>query len=95
MIRFFIIYCSRFPMYTPDGKNAEVSLQAGVDSEAAGRRVHTRHVLAVVYVLESQLSAVIPMVVVHVLSDQRVRLYCTVRVDLGQHKVDITKQISH
>jgi len=49
-------------------EDAEVSLQARVDGETSRRRVHTRHVLRVVDVLERQLRAVVPVTVVEVLA---------------------------
>lgn len=64
-------------------KHAEVSLQTRVDCEGAGCRIHTRHVLGVVYVLERQLGSVIPMAVVQVLPDQCVWLHGEVLVNLN------------
>ena len=63
-------------------EHAEVSLEARVDREAAGRRVHARHVLRVVDLTQGQLRPVVPMAVVEVLPDQRVRLHREVHVDL-------------
>ena len=64
------------------GEHAEVALQTTVDGEAAGRRVHARHVLRVVHLFQGQLCAVVPMAVVEVLADECVGLYGEVLVDL-------------
>jgi len=49
-------------------EHTEVPLQSRVDGEAAGRRVHTGHVLRVVDVLQGQLGPVVPVTVVQVLA---------------------------
>jgi hypothetical protein len=78
-------------------EHAEVSLQTRVDGETAGGRVHARQVLSVVYVLQRQFGSVIPVTVVQVLADQRVRLYGEILVDLstevGPDKKKLSKQI--
>jgi len=63
-------------------EDAEVALETRVDREAAGRRVHARHVLRVVDVFQRQLGPVVPVAVVEVLADQCVRLYREVLVNL-------------
>lgn len=63
-------------------KDTEVTLESRVDSETAGRGIHTGQVLSVVDVLERQLRPVVPMAVVEVLAHQSVWLYCEVLVDL-------------
>ena len=66
-----------------------MSLQTRVDCEAARSGVHARHVLAVVDLLQAELLSVVPMLIVHVLSEERVRLHGTVRVHFGHvHIVD-------
>ena len=68
-----------------DGKHAEVSLQSRVDGEATSCRVHAADVLNVVHLLELQLDAVVPMLVVQMLADQCVRLDGAVCVNLNKH----------
>ena len=64
-------------------------LEPGVDGEAAGRGVHARHILHILHFLQRLLGPVVPVGVVQMLSDERVRLNCTVRVHLGHvHVVD-------
>ena len=64
-------------------------LQSRVNGEGPGCRVHTRHVLSVVDVLEGELGAVVPVTVVDVLADERVRLHGEVLVHLRHvHVVD-------
>ena len=60
-----------------------MSLEPRVDGEGSGRGVHARHVLSLGDFLQRQLRTIIPMVVVQVLSDQSVRLYGEVLVNLG------------
>ena len=66
-----------------DGEHVEVAQQARVDGEAAGGRVHARQVLRVVDLLERQLGPVVPVTVVEVLADERVRLHREIRVHLA------------
>ena len=67
-------------------------LQPWRDGEATSRGVHARHILTLVDLFQRQFSPIVPMTVIHVLSDQRMRLHCTVCVDLWHvhvvHKVD-------
>ena len=65
-----------------ESEDGEVSLEPGVDGEAAGRRVHARHVLGVVDLFEAELLPVKPMAVVQMLSDQRVWLHREVLIHL-------------
>ena len=73
-------------------EDTEVSLKARVDGETAGGRVHARHVLRVVDVLERQLGPVVPVTVVEVLADQRVRLHGEILVDLHHHQQTASPQ---
>ena len=66
-----------------DRKYIEVAQQTRVDGKAAGSRVHARQILRVVDLLERQLGPVVPVSVVEVLSDERVRLHGEIRVDLS------------
>ena len=68
-------------------EDAEVSLQSRVDGEAACSRVHAGDVLHVVNLLERQLHSVVPVIVVYVLPQQRVRLHCEVLVHFGHVQV--------
>ncbi len=69
--------------FSLDRKDAEMSLEPRVDAEAASGRVHARHVLHVVDVLECvALSPVVPVTVVEVLPDERVRLHRSEPVNL-------------
>ena len=61
----------------------KVSLQPRVDCEAARGGVHTGGVLDVVDVFLGEFSPVVPVTVVHVLSDQSVRTHSSVLVHLG------------
>ena len=70
-----------------------MSLQARVDGERAGRGVHARHVLRLVDLLQRQLVAVVPVTVVEVLPDERVRLHGEVLVDLGH--VHVVDEVDH
>nr|CAD7257237.1 unnamed protein product [Timema shepardi] len=83
----------RFLGREADGEHAEMPLEARVDGETTRGRVHARHKLAVVYVLEGELSPVIPVTVVHVLSHQGVGLDRTVCIHLGH--VHIIDEIHH
>jgi len=67
-----------------ESKDTEVSLETSADGETAGSRIHARHVLRVVDVLQSQLAAIIPVTVVEMLTYQRVRLNGEVLVHLHQ-----------
>lgn len=60
-----------------------MALEPRVDGEGSCRGVHGGHVLHVVDVLERVLGAVVPVAIVHVLPDERVRLHRAVLVDLG------------
>lgn len=72
----------------------EVSLQPGVDSEAASSGVHAGHILHIMHLLQSLLSAIIPMRIVQVLPDQRMRLHCAIRVHFRHvHVIDEVNQI--
>lgn len=51
-----------------DCKHAEVPLQPRIDGEGTSSGVHWRHVLHVVDVLQTELCAVVPVHVIHVLS---------------------------
>lgn len=50
-----------------DGKDTKVSLESGVDGEAAGSGIHAGHILHVVDLFEGQFGTIIPVVVVQVL----------------------------
>jgi len=63
-------------------EDVEVTQQARVDGEAAGGRVHARQILRVVDLFQRQLGPVVPVAVVQVLPDQRVRLDSEVRIHL-------------
>ena len=63
-------------------EDAEVTLEARADGETASGRVHARHVLRVVYILERQFLPVVPVTVVEVLTHQGVRLDGEVLVHL-------------
>lgn len=70
-----------FVIRETDGKNAEMPLQPWVYSKAPRSGIHTRHVLSIVYVFQSQLGSVVPMIIVHVLPNDRMWLDCSIRVD--------------
>lgn len=57
-------------------------LQAGVDGEGAGSRVHAGHVLRLVNLLEGKLDTVVPVLVVNVLAHEGVWLYREILVHL-------------
>jgi len=78
----------RFLAGEADGEHGEVAQQTRVDGEGAGRRVHAGHVLRVEDVLQSQFRPVVPVAVVQVLSQQRVRLHCAVRVHLKMGQIE-------
>lgn len=63
-------------------------LQPGVDGEGPSCGIHAGHVLRVVDLFQRQLLSVVPMMVVHVLSHERVRLHREVLVHL--HTVNDT-----
>ena len=72
-----------------------MSLQARVDGERAGGGVHARHVLCLVDLFQRQLVAIVPVTVVEVLANERVRLHGEVLVDLGHvHVVDEVDETS-
>ena len=78
-----------------DGEHGEMSLQARVDGERAGGGVHARHVLCLGDFLQRQLRPVVPVVVVEVLANERVRLHGEVLVDFGHvHVVDEVDETS-
>lgn len=77
-----IFFKSVASAYRPESKHHEVSLEPGVDGEAACRRVHAGEEDDVVNVFETQLGAVIPVLIVHPLSDQSVRLHRPVLINL-------------
>ena len=52
-----------------DGKHTKVSLQACVDGEATSSRVHRGNVLDILYVFQSLLLAVIPVIVIQMLEN--------------------------
>jgi len=67
-------------------EDVEMTQKSWVDCEAAGGRVHTGQILRVVDLLQSQLSPVVPVSVVQVLADQRVRLNSEIWIHLAaQH----------
>ena len=73
-------------------EDVEMTQQARVDGEAAGSRVHARQILRVVNLLQRQPRPVVPVPVVEVLPDQRVRLHREVRVHLAsQQTVQVTQ----
>ena len=67
---------------TPACYVPEVSLQPGVDGEAASSGVHAGHILDIVHLLQCLLGAVVPVRVVQMLADQCVRLHCSICVHL-------------
>ena len=50
-----------------DGKHTEVSLEACVDGEATSSRIHGGNVLDILYLFQSLLLAVVPVIVIQVL----------------------------
>lgn len=71
-----------------------MSLEPGVNGEAASRRVHAGEEDDVVYVFETELGAVVPVLVVHPLSDQSVRLHRSVLIHLTTSFMSITSFVS-
>lgn len=65
-----------------DRKDGKVPLESRVDRKAPRRRIHAGDVLDIVDFLECDLDSVVPMVVVHVLTNERVGLDCSVLVHL-------------
>ena len=59
-----------------------IYLESGVDGEAASTWVHASHILAVVDVLLGELVLAVPVAIVDMLSDDRVRPHRPVLVHL-------------
>ena len=59
-----------------------MALESRVDGERTGSGVHAGDVLSVVNLAQTQLGAVVPVMVVEMLSNESVRLYREVLVDL-------------
>ena len=77
-----------------DGEHAEVTLETRIDGETSRRRIHTSDVLHVVYLLQRQLLTVVPVPIVQVLTNERVRRHGTVVVDSRHvHIVDEVDQL--
>ena len=71
-----------------------MTLQPRIDREAASGRVHRGDVLGVVDLLQAELVPAIPVAVVHVLTDDRVRTHGSIGVDLGHvHVVQEVDQL--
>ena len=77
------------------GKHTEVALETRVDGKRACCGVHAGHILCVVDLLEAELLAVIPVVVVQMLADESVGLYCEVLVHLVTKQTTIHSQIPY
>lgn len=75
----------------------KMTLQSRVDRKTTRGGIHTRYVLAIVNIFQSELIPIVPMTVIHVLSDQCMRLNRSVGIHLWHvHVVDITTQhLSH
>jgi len=63
-------------------KHVEMTQESRINGEAAGGRIHTWQVLGVMNLFQCQLGPVVPVSVVQVLSNQRVRLNGEVRIYL-------------
>ena len=59
-----------------------MTLQPLVDCETSSSWIHTGYVLCVVNVFKGELVTIIPMIIVEMLTDQCVRLNCTVIIFL-------------
>lgn len=66
-------------------EHREMSLKSRIDSETAGRWIHRGHVLRVMDLLQRQLGPVVPVTVVQMLANQRMRLDCEETVYLQDY----------
>jgi len=72
-----------------NGKHWKVSLETWVDCEWTSSWIHARHVLAIVDFLQRQLSSIVPMRVIQMLTDKCMRLDGEVSIDLRHvHIID-------
>lgn len=67
---------------SPQSKHIKMPLQSRVYCETAGSRIHAGNEHDVLYVFQCQSGSVVPVFIVHILSDEGVRLHGAVRIDL-------------
>jgi len=77
-----VIHCLVGHLFLPDSKYTEMALETWINCEAASCRIHTGHILTLMNVFQYQFITIIPMTIVKVLTDQRVRLHCSIGVYL-------------
>lgn len=66
----------------PESENAKMPQQSRIDGETSCRWIHTRDVLAFLNIFQRKFRPVVPMTVIQMLANQRMRLDGAVAIDL-------------
>ena len=81
----------RLSTWEDNGKSCKMSLKSWIDCKTSSWRIHASHILTIVNVLLCQLVPIIPVAIVHVLSDQCVRSHSSICINLWH--VHVIKEV--